>query len=216
MREIENLGAWCVRLLKVAMVAEVLFLMHSVGFFAYLVGLDRGNWTSDEINRYADMVDLSGMFVGGGYTLVLAICYITCGRWIYRAAFNANVLVPNQPDRITPGWSVGWYFIPFANLFKPFQAMRQIWNSSFSPGNDINAPAESALSWWWGGWIISNIIGQASYRMADANSIDSLKTSTYADFVNFPISMVAIYFFMRIIQAVTAAQTRDDIHETFA
>ena len=212
MRDIENLGAWCVRMLKLAMVVEALFFVHSFSYLIQLLGIDVGANPS----QFANLVDTLGLVVIGIYLVVLLACYIMSGRWIYRASFNAGMMAQAGGDRVSPGWAVGWFFIPIANLFKPFQAMRQTWNSTFSPTKDINSPVESALGWWWGAWIISNILGQISYRAAVNGSFDGLKISTYTDLINFPITVVSIYFFMRIIQAVTAAQTHDNIHETFA
>lgn len=35
-----------------------------------------------------------------------------------------------QPT-MTPGWAVGFYFIPIALIWKPFQGMSQIWSATF-------------------------------------------------------------------------------------
>src|SRR5688500_18010935 len=42
--------------------------------------------------------------------------------WVYRAFNNLSALKPGNLE-FSPGWAVGWWFIPFANLIKPFQAM---------------------------------------------------------------------------------------------
>jgi len=47
-------------------------------------------------------------------------------RWIYRTNKNLHVL-SSEHMTFSPGWSLGWYFIPVANLFKPYQAMKEIW-----------------------------------------------------------------------------------------
>lgn len=35
-------------------------------------------------------------------------------RWIYRASRNAHAFGPAMT--VTPGWAVGWFFVPIANL----------------------------------------------------------------------------------------------------
>ena len=41
-------------------------------------------------------------------------------------------------ESFTPGWSVGWFFVPIMNPWKPFQAMREIWQASAEPGNGFD------------------------------------------------------------------------------
>jgi len=68
--------------------------------------------------------------------------------WIYRA--NANARLPGAQDmKFTPGWSVGWFFIPFAMLFKPFQAMKEIWRASANPQDWQSQPVSVLVGWWW-------------------------------------------------------------------
>ena len=49
--------------------------------------------------------------------------------WIRRANVNADALVASGME-FTPGWAVGWFFVPFANLYKPYQAMAEIYRAS--------------------------------------------------------------------------------------
>lgn len=44
--------------------------------------------------------------------------------WIYRAATTARAL--GIPGRYSPGWAVGGWFIPIANLFIPVQCLRDL------------------------------------------------------------------------------------------
>ena len=76
--------------------------------------------------------------------------------WIYRANYNARQLGASDMS-FTPGWSIGWYFIPIANLWKPYQAMKEIWKASSSPQNWSGQSVSSLLPWWWFFWIINNM-----------------------------------------------------------
>ena len=54
----------------------------------------------------------------------------------------------------TPGWTVGRYFVPFANLLMPFQAMRELQNAQPWRGQHVwqaQAPVGDVSSWW-GAW----------------------------------------------------------------
>ena len=54
----------------------------------------------------------------------------------------------------------GWFFAPFANLFKPYQAIRELW---FRASDWAQRP--DVLPVWWGVWLISGLTGHASLRM---------------------------------------------------
>jgi hypothetical protein len=60
--------------------------------------------------------------------LALIACFVLVGRWIYRTNANAHLLGGDMT--ISPGWSVGWYFVPVANLFKPYEGMKETWFAS--------------------------------------------------------------------------------------
>ncbi len=49
--------------------------------------------------------------------------------WLFRTYKNLEPL-GSENIRFTPGWSVGWWFIPFANLVMPFKAVRGVWSES--------------------------------------------------------------------------------------
>ena len=82
-------------------------------------------------------------------TLVLA------GMWTYRA--NANLHAAGADGlSFTPGWAVGWHFVPFANLVRPFEALREIWNRSRLEDDTYLSDHAPTLRWWWGCWIIGS------------------------------------------------------------
>lgn len=93
------------------------------------------------------------------FVLFILLC-IYFLRWIYRTNKNLGAYSGEQMS-FTPGWSVGWYFIPIANLFKPYQAMKELWNVSHNK--------ESAdyviLGWWWFLWILSNFLGRLAFKI---------------------------------------------------
>jgi len=72
--------------------------------------------------------------------------------WIYRAAVNSRGFgAEGMGD--TPGWHVAWYFIPIANLFRPYQAMKQLWKISGNPGDWKNQESSGLIVVWWTLWL---------------------------------------------------------------
>jgi hypothetical protein len=49
------------------------------------------------------------------------------------------------PTRFTPGWAVGWWFVPFANLVRPYQVVREA--ASVGEGEPA-VDSRLIISWW--------------------------------------------------------------------
>jgi len=92
---------------------------------------------------------VSGTSAIGGL-LFLATVIVWC-IWQHHTQVNAVVLSGGGLG-FTPGWAVGWWFIPIANLWKPFQTVRELWKASHGGGWRTIA-TWSVLGWWWGTWI---------------------------------------------------------------
>jgi len=114
-------------------------------------------------------VDMGALAVAVGltylaYTAVMLLSVVLVAMWIHRAHAN---LVEGGVDGLefTPGWAVGWYFIPFANLVKPFQAMRELWTASHGEHDPFGGQAPSEVKAWWAAWIVGNILGTVSTRI---------------------------------------------------
>jgi len=96
-------------------------------------------------------------------------------RWIYRARECVDALSAIGM-RFSPGWSIGWYFVPFANLWKPFQAMNEIWKASSAPQAWKDQPTPGLLRWWWGLWLLASFLGQAVSRLSPhARTLENLQ-----------------------------------------
>lgn len=130
-----------------------------------------------------------------------ATAYIINAIWIYRAAANAQAVDP-IPQAIKPGWSVGWYFIPIANLWMPFRAMRETWASSVGTGWPMGSPL--LLKIWWATWVTSLIISNIANRAIE-------RSTTYEDYIRtlwyylpaHALDMIAGLTFAMIIKRVS-------------
>jgi hypothetical protein len=94
-------------------------------------------------------------------TIVSGIIFLC---WTYRVCKNAHSLNMAQQTS-TPGWAVGWYFIPIANLWKPCTALREAWLASCHPDLQRENGA-SLISFWWSIHILCVALGQISMQMA--------------------------------------------------
>ena len=126
--------------------------------------------------------------------------YIATGflflKWIHRANHNVRALGASGLQ-FTPGWSIGYYFIPIYNLWKPYQAMKEIWKSSKNPANWADETANPILSWWWFFWIVSGLVGNLSFRLSmRAEEISELLVANVValivDIVAISLSIIAL------------------------
>ena len=84
-------------------------------------------------------------------------------KWCYRVQMNAHTLSSGLSN--TPPWAVGWFFVPIALLFKPFQAVKEAWQSALAPEAWRSGRPPAVLGWWWALWIISGIVGNLAFRL---------------------------------------------------
>lgn len=130
-----------------------------------------------------------GLYEGGGLVMFLGFIgsIITFCMFSFRATKNLHKFGVKYFD-LSPGWSVGWYFIPIANLWKPYGYMTEIWSAS-QPEDAKSWEMPPTLPIWWVCWIITNITSDISYRMGlkagyledVATDVPRYKTSLYFD-----------------------------------
>jgi hypothetical protein len=95
--------------------------------------------------------------------LILIVLFLF---WINHAFKNLETLRVSNLE-FSPGWAVGWWFIPFANLVIPFRVMRELWNAT-DPGLELEvayaepAPATSLIWLWWISFIGAGITGRVA------------------------------------------------------
>ena len=138
-------------------------------------------------------------------SLVAITTIIFFSMWIYRAA--ANVVAAGVAGfDFTPGWSVGWYFIPFANLVQPFIAMRQIWNASHAGTDDLNR-GHPILTLWWFSWLTSNITANISVQMSfRATTVETYYLALQISIISSILSLILMVVGLRLVERISAAQ----------
>ena len=114
------------------------------------------------------------------YGLVFVATAISFLLWIHRASRNLHSLgAPWQ--RFSPGWAVGWWFVPIMFFFRPYQVMVEIWKGSTPRASreatfDWKTESVSALlPWWWALWIAQWFVGIVSgFAEASGGSIGEI------------------------------------------
>lgn len=129
-----------------------------------LTDLRDGTYASAALSATAsEAFDRRERFLSVMELFLFAVTSVLALKWIHRANFNARQLGA-EGMRFTPGWAVGSYFIPIVNLWKPYQAMKEIWKASSSPANWQGAPSGALLGIWWFLWLLSTFANYAVFR----------------------------------------------------
>lgn len=98
---------------------------------------------------------------------------ITFCIWIYLAHRNLRAFGVRYL-RFTPGWAVGWFFIPVANLFRPVQVMAELWRAS-GPDTSLtgrrphSASGTAVLAPWWASYLVMANLHALAYRYPTAS-----------------------------------------------
>lgn len=154
----------------------------------------------------AEANDLRQRIIGAVYFATFIVTGIAFLKWIHRANSNSHGFGARNM-KFSPGWSVGYYFIPFLNLYRPYQAMGEIWKVSKNPADWQNESRSPILSWWWALWIISGFFGQISLRMSmAANTVSSLKESTAMSIVSAVVDIPLCIVGVSLVSAVFLRQ----------
>lgn len=117
--------------------------------------------------------------VGGWGVLILTMIFAAVAYcvWLYAAARNTR-LMGEELLQASPGWCVGSFFVPLANLYLPYRNVREIYEMSDPARVGAGAPAKRPDIWllqlWWGTWIVANILGNVSMRLDDLSVIGAL------------------------------------------
>jgi hypothetical protein len=176
--------------------------------------------TAGMVNINAAELDGPSMIVAlvyAAFFLLYLVSVVLVSMWIYRA--HANLFAAGLHDlEYTPGWSVGWFFVPIANLFKPVQAMRELWNASYGTSNSFGGSTPGTVSAWWACFIGGNILSNIGSRLQTGGAgTDAVAVGTGIGAVGTVLIVGAAWFLLQIVREVMEGQrTHLQVSEAFA
>lgn len=149
-------------------------------------------------------------------TLVYLILYIVTIvaflMWMHRA--SANCVALGSEMRISPGWAVGWWFIPFANMVMPASAMLEIARESEPPDEEresmgLPEPTRAPLIvTWWVSWLLMNIVTTVGTRIADSTDPDEVRLGATVAVIGYALAPLAGTLAILVVAGITSRQMR--------
>lgn len=73
--------------------------------------------------------------------------------WQHRAQTNVWAVAGSERPRVSPGWAIGWWLVPFANWWMPLVAMRELYRGSTQTSGRRRPGGSATLAGWWALWL---------------------------------------------------------------
>jgi Domain of unknown function (DUF4328) len=146
---------WVVGFLSVTSIAILLAIIstaHQIGLLSRVHG--GGIVTPSE----AEASDARQLVTTLGYAGLLVVTGVVWMFWQHRAQSNLRD-VGTGDLRFTPGWAVGWWFVPVASLWMPYLTVRELLRASEPSVRDWRQARTGSLpGLWWAAWIVASIL----------------------------------------------------------
>ena len=110
---------------------------------------------------------------------------------------------------MSPRWAAGCFFVPIANMWLPYQAMKEIWQGSDPDPNERPplVPVPGLIKWWWGMYLLHGIGGWTVYIASkDAKQAQDLINSSTVDIATSALSIIAALLAAATVRAVARRQ----------
>jgi len=184
-------GTVLVGSLFVNIVVSLLVGLLVVGFKAVEPGTEIG-----ELTAMADLPILSAAF--GSYV----ICVVAFFMFGFRANKNLRVWTDPSGLEYTPGSSVVWWFIPIANLWKPYEVFREIWILSDPDDLHEGASGRSVVKYWWMAWLIGSVYTGISTQFPEPK----LGATVSVNLIGLVVLPVASLLAIRVVRGIMRRQ----------
>jgi hypothetical protein len=126
--------------------------------------------------------------------------------WQHRAHANLKATGVTGLE-YSPGWAVGWWLIPIANLWKPFQVNRELWKASGGDYDWRSLPTWPLVGWWWASYILVGVLGRiAAAARNGAETASELRSADFVDVLSTAEVVVSALLAILLVRSVIARQ----------
>jgi hypothetical protein len=169
-------ATWAKRALIGVVVLNVVSIISA--YFAYQT------YSADIITQDdLDTTDLREGIVALFTLIAFVVAVVMFIRWFRRAYANLPALGATNL-RFQTWWTIGSWFIPIVNLFRPKQIANDIWRASDPDRRPDQEPhwegahVPSLFQWWWGFYLVGTWLENVSFRAElAANDLDGYKNA---------------------------------------
>lgn len=184
-------------LIWIILALEIISLASSYLQYNLLESAQAGTAITAEAAAANDARESMIGYVYLGAYVISAIFFI---RW-FKSAYH-TLLQKVETLSLGEGWTIGGWFVPILNLFRPYQMMKEMYveTSALLLANQHETGSilkPKYVGIWWTLWIINNVTAQISLRVTlSAASINELiaatQTSMFNGILGIPLALVTI------------------------
>jgi hypothetical protein len=205
-RDSASLAQWTQWLLYAQIAVSLAAVWSGVLERETLQSIQAGLYESEDAStKAAQLNDQRQGMIALGQLAIFILSGIFCLRWIHRMSHNARIQATHM--EYTPGWSIGWYFVPIAYWWKPFQAMKEIWEKSVDQAGPRGVDSSGLLGVWWAFWIASSLLSNASFRTSvKPAGFDGALSANYVTMASDLIAIPLAIVFIVMVKRLTAMQ----------
>ena len=185
---------------RAAVAADILAFDFSNGGFGRVLDLQQ---RSDDADTYAGVARI-GMLVCSLAIIVLLII------WMWRVAKNAELSGRDHP-RFSPGWTIGGWFIPFANLVIPLLVMQDLWRASDPtvPRGDRDwrrAKGSALVGVWWAAHVVAALRFATGSDSRSRSDLEHLRRADHLAAFGSLAAIAAAVLLIFVVRGITRRQ----------
>ena len=196
-RSARTRARWATVLVGITSAIAAFAALFVAGGFSLLDQAELGLLSATEGEQFDRTATALGVWLWAAY-LASAIAVLA---WLSRSVENVPPLGGGTP-RLSPRWAIGWWFVPIANLWKPYGIVRDLWTRLATPARRRGS---GVLTAWWVLWVVSAITDRVTRQVSrNAETIDELRGALSVSFVATVGVFVAGVLFILVIREIQA------------
>lgn len=209
-RPIRELSHWLIIFLIGIAVLSIVSFGSGLLQARLLEQIRQGVQVPQDVAEAAD----SRQFVVGmmelGSMVTTGILFLT---WMRRAYNNLPAFGMEEP-KYSPGWAMWGFLVPFLNLIRPYQVMKELWRASdpdVRPGPGwVNVRVSPLVGWWWGTYLLMNFVASLAVRIALEGGTEAgdILVVTQLDVASSALTIPAAVFAAGVVREIMVKQAQ--------
>ncbi|MYF07549.1 MAG: DUF4328 domain-containing protein [Rhodospirillaceae bacterium] len=211
-RPLLRLAGTVIVLMILGMVAALADLVHDINLLGLFNEAVDGDGSAIRALDRAAETALALKYANGAILFVTAVFFLV---WVYRAHADVRALGFGEL-KFTPGWAVGWWFIPFFNLVQPARAMAELYRIA-----EVRKPSAGrthirirpVLAWWLL-LLVSSCATRAGVAGEPADPVEPVRQMfvfwIFGNILYLAAAMLAMWLVRRITDGIESAKAAAD------
>lgn len=198
-------------MIGIVLIVQLLLIVNQITLALFLQNIDVDQGLDQEGILALETINMNTSVVALLWLTTYLISSITFIMWFRRAYYNLHQLVPYL--RFSEGWAAGSWFVPFLNLVRPFQILRELFDESNELlekhyGNKEIFASGQLIGVYWIGFILYYVVDQI-HRTQEP--ILSAANSAWWDVVSFSIYFLVGLALLRLVYNYSLIE--DHLHQ---